>query len=264
MQRSLFARATLQFLLGILPCLLSDSILTMSRGSAAEGTPDKTIDQLIADLGSDRFETREAARRAGERVEAIPALRKARRSADIEVRRRVEDILLALDRKRASRGLVKAKALGNAGRVVEVADRLAFAAKNGVPGEEGWESLTQFADLVIKRAEGYFTPNSGFHRDRDFPAGEFRRYAKLVNPKEIAERGIEIDTGKERDNPRDVKGMAGRKFIKETGGKLLLRGEEVSLTGCHSDLGIRYGMIAASEDVTSPEPLAASSSREGT
>jgi hypothetical protein len=242
------ARIAHSSLFGVLSYLLVNSSLATPCGSAAEETQKKTIVRLIEDLSSDRFEVRDAATCVlKDQIETIPALREARKSIDLEVRRRVEDILQALERKRAFRRLGKAKALGQAGRVVEVADRLALAAKYNVAGEEGWESLTQFADQVITCMEPYFRPGSPLRRNPDFPAGEFRQFVKRVKSKEIAEPKIEIDTDSE--TPGNFKGIAGGSFIKETGGKLLLRGEEVSLMGRSPGLGLCTGMIAASGDV---------------
>lgn len=249
MRRSILARFFLPFLLGILPCLLVNFILTASRGDATEGTSGKTIDKFIADLRSDRYETREAATRAlKERVEAIPALRKARQSVDPEVRRRTADILSALERKRATRSLAQAKALGKAGRAVEVADRLGLAVKYGVAGEEGWESLTQFADQLITRGERPMLAGWKDYCRWQLPVGDFRRFAKQFHPKEIAERIIEIDTGEELD-PRDEKKQAVINFIRNNHGRFLLRGEEVSLTGTSPLSRLAHSMIASSGDV---------------
>lgn len=248
MRRSILARFLFPFLLGILPCLLVNSILTVSRGDAAEGNSGKTIDKLIADLRSDRFEIREAATRAlKERVEAMPALRKARQSVDLEVRRRAADILSALERKRATRSLAQAKALGKAGRAVEAADRLALAAKYGIAGEEGWESLTQFADLLITRGEGLLPAGCKSYYRWQLPVGDFRRFAKQFHPKEIAKRIIEIDTGEE-DDPRDEKKQAVIKFIRDNQGRFLLRGEEVSFTGAFQRSDLDHSIIASSGD----------------
>ncbi len=193
--------------------------------------------------------SREAATRSlKERVEAIPALRKMRQTTNLETRRRVDDILSALDRIRARRCLDKANALGKAGRAVELADRLAFAASCNVPCPEGWGGLTQFADQTITRTDRFFSQGGKFHRDQVFPAGDFRLFAKQGNLKEIAARSVEINTGKKRDNSNDMKAIAGRRLIQETTGKLLLRGESVSLTG-DPGFGLLGGMIAASGDI---------------
>jgi|SRR5579884_1658002 len=246
MQRFTLSRLITPFLLGACSCLLAHLLLTTSHGGCAEETSDRSIDDLIADLGSSRFEIREAATRTlKERVEAIPALRKVQRRADLEVRRRVEVILIALERKRALRSLSRAQALGKAGRVVEVADCLAFAAKHGVGGDEGWESLTQFAEQMIAKTGRHFSPGSKSYWKRELPVGEFHRFVKRVHPKEIAESKIEIDTGKDHD-PRDAKMRAAHMFIREHQGEFLLRGEEVSLIGKTPLFALCNGVIASS------------------
>ncbi len=250
MCQSILARFFLTLFLSVLPPLLADIILTASWADAAEGGSNKDIDSLIADLRGNTFETREKATRAlKERVEAIPVLRKERHTDDLEVRRRVLEILTALDRKRALRGLAKVNELAKAGRIVEAADRLAFAAKCGIPAEERWSSLTQFAAQVIARTEGYFPLGWKFDaKPNTFPVGDFRRFAQLTNPKEIAQAKIEICVGRENDKLRDEKVRAGFKLMRAARGALLLRGEEVSLTA-NPHFPLNGGMIAASGNV---------------
>lgn len=249
MMRFLLTRITVQILFGIFLLFLVDCRFVASRETTAEEIPEKTIDALLADLGNPQFETREAATSTlKERVEAIPALRKAAASEDREVRRRVQEILTALERKCAASGVSKAKALGQAGRAVEVADRLAFAAKCGVAGDEGWESLTRLAERMITHSEQCFPPGCSLQGQLIFPAGDFRRFAQKVKSKEIAVRKFELDTGKEMDTPFDPKKTANRKFLQKSYG-LLLRAEEISITGRSPLFGLQCGMIAASKDV---------------
>lgn len=171
MKRYSLARNTLVFLGSVFAFVLMDFRRATSYGRAEERGSNETIAKLIEDLGSDLFDKREAATRTlKERVEALPALRKAQQSDDKEVRRRVQDILAALKRKRALDSLSKTRSFGKGGRAVEIADRLAFAAKCGVAGDEGWESLMQFADKVTKRTERYYPPGLGLrHRNRSHP-----------------------------------------------------------------------------------------------
>lgn len=162
MKRFLLLSIVLLSLVGVLPFSLGNPL---PQGSAAEKASEKKIDALIADLGSDRFETREEATQAlNERLEALPALRKARASADREVRLRVEDILRVLEPKCCFR---KAQALAKAGRAVEVADRLALSATRGIAAEEGWDSLMRFTDQLINSTERYFPLHTGHKGSRD-------------------------------------------------------------------------------------------------
>jgi hypothetical protein len=211
-----------------------------------EGASQRKIERLIEDLGSERFEIREAAKqKLMEIEEAAAALDQAKRSADPEVRRRASEILLALEPKRAKRGLARAQGLAKDGRIIEAVDRIArWGEFDG--SSEGWESLTQFADHVIKSAASAFPKlDTGFNSS--FPAGEFRRYAKLVHPTELSRRKIDIDIGSEP--PQNQKERDGRKLIAETHGKLLLRGEEVCFTGRIYQLGLSRGIIASAGDV---------------
>ncbi len=179
-------------------------------------------------------------------MEAIPALRKARQSADLKVQRLVEEILQAVEGYRAADALIKVKALGNSGRAVEVADRLAIAAKYGINGDEGWESLTQLAAQAIAPTDRYFALGSVLAWHRLSPVGEFRRYRERFNPKEVAKSKIELDAGTGWSDP-DPKKRSAHLLITQNGDRLLLRGEEVTLTGVL--VGLRNGMIAASGDV---------------
>jgi hypothetical protein len=157
----------------------------------------------------------------------------------------VEDILPVLERKLALRCLDNAKALGNAGRAVEVADRLTFAAKCGVAGEKGWESLTRFAGRVSESTKHYFS--GGFRHNATFPAGEFRQYVDEIHPTEIFKKQIDIDMGGEK--PKNAKEISSQELFWKTKGQLLLRAEEVSYLSVHPALGLQNGMIATSGEV---------------
>ncbi|HEY7326291.1 MAG TPA: hypothetical protein VH592_01530 [Gemmataceae bacterium] len=251
MWRTTPVASVILFLLEVASCLRVDSILTASRGCAAEEFPKKSIENLIADLGSDRLEIRDAATRALlVREEAIPALRKAlpkaRLSEDLDLRRRVEGILQALERFRALDALTKTKELGKAGRAVEVADRLAMAAKSEVNADEGWESLAQLAAQAIAPTDRYFPYISTPAWQQQLPVGEFRRYRERFNPHEVAKSKIDLDAGTAMPTD-DPKKRAADDLIHQNRGRLLLRGEQVTLTGVFALL--RNGMIAASGDV---------------
>lgn len=249
MRRFILERCVFPVFLGVLPYLFVETIHPATSLSATEEKPSKTVGRLIEDLKNDSFEIRAAATGAlKERVDAIPALLNARHTADLEVRRLLEEILTALDRKRALHGLAKVKRLAKAGRLVEAADRLAFAAKRGIPAEECWGSLTKFAEQIIERTDRYFPLSGKFHANLRFPQGDFRRFAELCNPKELAGAKIEIYTGNKKLNARDKKALAGIKLIRRNMGKLLLRGEEVSLTA-NPKVGLDGGIIAVSGEV---------------
>jgi hypothetical protein len=67
--------------------------------TASKGGPDATIAHLVEQLGSPKFEEREAASKALDKIgePALEALRGAARSRDAEVRRRAADLLKAIE-----------------------------------------------------------------------------------------------------------------------------------------------------------------------
>jgi hypothetical protein len=232
-------RIALPLFLGVLPCFETCLGNTAPPANAATGSAGRTIDDLIADLSSDQYEAREAATRAlKERVDAIPALQKSRRSFDLEVRRRVAEILVELERKCAVHGLRKAKAFGKAGRAVEVADLLSFAVNCKASADEGWESLTRFADQARANSLPLFSPYNTEFKFPAFPAGEFRRYVNRVHPTERAIKNFDIVVEK-----------AGHPLLKGTRNRLLLRGESVSIRGFHGESELTVSIIAASGNV---------------
>jgi hypothetical protein len=154
----------------------------------------KDTGQLIEDLGSRRFEVREAATRAlMENAEAEPALRKFLKSEDTEVRRRVLDILAALQRKRGLRGLARIEALAKDGRVIEVVDRLVYGSEWDRTGE-GWSALMQFADKLIDAIpphDAHLKELKKRFRELPFLAGDFHQFAKAEPlPQEIFGRDV--------------------------------------------------------------------------
>ncbi len=127
MTRSMLAAMALLHLLGVSLGLLVSPGATEPSGNAAEGPAAINLERLLKDLGSDQFETREAATRALEALEDEPiGLREILKSPDLEVRRRVDRILKSYVPKRARRGLAKAVALAKEGRVEEMVERLAL------------------------------------------------------------------------------------------------------------------------------------------
>jgi hypothetical protein len=231
---------------GSLACLLFVSFLR-PPGILAVPLTMSEVQRLIRDLGSDRFEVREAAtKKLREMDEAFSALNKARKSPDSEVRRRAAEILLALEHRRALRGLARAKVLSQTGRIVEAVDRIAAGGKWDPKGD-AWDSLTRFADRVIEDTADYFPANGSFRANPDFPVGEFRRFADRVHPKEICKRTIAIDA---RVHPPQFKKVDfDRRSLYEANFHLLLRGEEVSWLSDMPECGMITGILAASGDV---------------
>ncbi|HEY7158447.1 MAG TPA: hypothetical protein VH575_31170 [Gemmataceae bacterium] len=246
MRRFLQTQIALLFFLDAIFCMSVSLGLMASRGNAADEDTPKEIARLIKDLGSPHFEVREkATHRLAEMEEAKAALREAQKSADAEIRRRAEDILQALERRRALRGLTRAHALGKAGRAVEAADRLVKWGSWDATGQ-GWDSLTQFARQATDKAAPYFPWVVRAWQDPKFPAGDFQRYAKLVHAEEMYARKIDIEI---KLNPRNLEERAANARL---GGQRLYRAEEISIRG-HQGSPSRYGcIIAASGDIRLP------------
>ncbi len=91
---------------GLFLCL---SLLAQPRQALGEPADTAQIERLIRQLGSERFAEREAAGKALDAIgePALPALRKAQGSSDLEIRRRVAALLKSIARQRA---LARAKA----------------------------------------------------------------------------------------------------------------------------------------------------------
>src|SRR5262245_44638236 len=106
------------------PSLCLAAALASSPASApppARPLAKEPTSRLLGLLGSDSYEEREAATRELMcREEAAPAVRKALRFPDAEVRRRAERILKEHDRRQARRSLDEAKQLAADGRVDEL------------------------------------------------------------------------------------------------------------------------------------------------
>jgi hypothetical protein len=260
MCRYLPKRIEILILLVVISGFSVDSTL---RGNEEKGKSEIKIDLLIDDLRSDRFEVREAASRAlMDLVEAIPALQRARKSDDLELRLRATNILREVAKKRARRALSRAKALAKAGRIIEAADRVAYWGQLGQPGED-WEILTQFASEARSKTARYFPPHGFWYYPEEIgghfplnPMGEFRRYAESAHPREMAAQLIDIDAGGEElilsEKEHAERKLAVKGIDTLVPYTLLLRGENILCQKDISDAGIYKGIIAATGDVELP------------
>ncbi len=186
MRRPLLARNASLLLLGVLLCLLATLSLTMPHKGAAEGPSEGKVERLIEELGSDRFQTREAATRALMELEdEPPVLRKALKSPAPEVRRRVARILEAYIPKRARRGLAKAQALAKEGRVDEMAERLVLW-KEWNRGKERCKSVAELAAGVAEWEHHAFC-KAAFLYKFHLPFSARHSLDNPVTPRELAE-----------------------------------------------------------------------------
>jgi hypothetical protein len=236
MKQSLLIRKASLLRVVVLSSLLAAPYSLPPRGGAAEPSSEQQIERWIEELGSDRFDVREAAtRELKKRVEAATVLHKALSSPDAEVRRRATRILEMLKSQRADRALTRAYVLGQMGQIVETVDRLVYW-REWDKDEEGWETLTRFADKLMDRAAKDLPPiKREMWKRPGLPAGDFRRYyeAKGSNP-----------------NEKPPKEISGRKIVNTRAAKILARGEQVILKmDMDSVPSIAFSIVAASEDV---------------
>jgi hypothetical protein len=167
-------------LAGACVCLALTCCPYIPCGSAAESSAEK-VARLIRDLGSDNYETREAASSELKKMEeAVPALRKAAAAGDAEVQRRTAEILEGFAEKRLARALQKATALVKEGRIDQAVERLVLMKKSD-DEEPYWDPLMRFAarlDEAERRAFGKITVLKTHPLYRLRPVGEFRGYPK--------------------------------------------------------------------------------------
>jgi hypothetical protein len=204
--------------LGLASCLAL--VLCTLPEPAAARPPD--VERLIGDLGSKDFDVREAATRALKELdEALPALRQALTSPDLEVRRRAAAAIEGIEQRRALRGLLRAQALAKEGRIVEAVDRVVAFARRDSEGKGG-QALTGFAGAILEHLPEEFLRKShlGPGERKHLPVGDFRTYIDSVRPHEIV--GGKISYGK-RDADR---------------GGVFARGEEVSIGDHHCILSL--------------------------
>lgn len=183
MTRSLPVTMTLLLVLSVSLCLLVSPRATEPDGNPTEGPAARNVDRLLKDLGSDQFETREAATRALEALEEEPiGLRERLKSPDLEVRRRVDLILKSHVTKRARRGLAKALALAKEGRFEEMVERLIFW-KDWDQGKEGDKALAELAARTFEWEQRHFAnlesmwPNFKLGTQRSKPRSQRKKYS---------------------------------------------------------------------------------------
>jgi hypothetical protein len=141
----------------LLTCLvfLSSASRAPAQGTTAPkaaAVPGPEIDKLIEQLGSDQFEAREEASRKllalGEA--ALPALEKARRAADAEVRRRADRLADVIGRRRQERLVRRLVADVNQGGIDQFIDHMVM--RPGFATEQRWLQAEELARAITLRA----------------------------------------------------------------------------------------------------------------
>jgi hypothetical protein len=139
--------------LGEFPFLPSAPRAKVPSGKALEKPDETKVERWIEELGSSQFVTRESALRALMAWEdEPPALRRALKSPDLEVRRRMARILEFYLQKRARRGLAKAQVLAKEGRVDEMVERLVLWGDWDKNDESG-KMIAELAARLVEREQ---------------------------------------------------------------------------------------------------------------
>jgi hypothetical protein len=167
--------------------------------SATADDPLPNVDELIRQLGDKDFEVREAAaRKLMAREDAIPALRKAAKSDDVEIARRANEILTALAQASEKRDLKKLHSYAAAGEV-DRALELLVRRKAWDDEQTAWQAMTEFAEKAMELGQTAFGKPLVPKRNEYLPVGDFAQFMKNVNPEFSVSNKIKPDPRKQRD-----------------------------------------------------------------
>lgn len=133
------------------------AVLFVSIGFAEEPpkkASEKQIAMLIERLGSSDFDVREkASRQLREMEEALPALRRAVQSSDLEVRLRAKEIVAEIERRLNERFLRQALARVNQEGIDLFMDRMVL--QKDYANETRWKAVVELARALSKHAEKF-------------------------------------------------------------------------------------------------------------
>ncbi len=178
--------------------------LTPSRGGSAEKIDPARVGELVAQLGNDRFQEREDAARALDALgeAALPALRKATSSEDLEVQRRARELVRKIERRLETARLLQPQRIRLVYKDTPLPEAVAdFAKKSGFPlalsptpkasdrkitldtGEVPfWEAYEQFcakAGLVEQ------APDAGTGQDASTRDAEVRNHIRWLQARQL-------------------------------------------------------------------------------
>jgi hypothetical protein len=163
-----------------------------SAGEPAAG--EREIDQLIAQLGSDSFEAREAAtRKLMEREDAIPALRKALKSSDAEVAHRAGQILDALARKENERAFARFADLAKNGAADQAVERFVRRARWN-DEKACWKALADLANRLTELERKTYGKAS-LPDYKALTREDFSQFLRECNLTAVAPRGAAPEQG---------------------------------------------------------------------
>jgi hypothetical protein len=223
----------------------------------AQNPADADLDALIKKLGSANFQQRQMASDAlKKRGDAVPALREAMRSGDLEMRRRAGEVVRYLDRR-------ELKAAVKEGRVERVIEILA-AWQNGEHEDEAWDATRSLVKTLVdlhKKKGGGDIKGAVEKSANVVPRVLF---AQRVTEATEAEEGtgifwfvrgseVDIDILRPRTGPRnslwrDRSIMVGARTVRmfAGGSNILFAGGDVEING----EGIGSSVIVSGGDVT--------------
>lgn len=168
-------RACIWLVASLAPCLLAAGPPPAS--SARSRLTDEQIERLIEQLGSDRQKARdEATRRLAELDEALPALRRAQRSHDLEIARRTRVLSAQLGKRRVEADRKRIQLDSEAGRADLLAERIALW--EGADGDHdlwqpvldlGWRYFKQYGKITLEKSRSR-------HRSTYVPGQEFAAF----------------------------------------------------------------------------------------
>jgi hypothetical protein len=177
------------FLIVLLPFLAAGQ-----EPPAKPVAPKKSVEQLIAQLGSEQFDEREVAtRELKDREDALPALRKAVQSSDVEVRRRAALLLEGWREKLVREELRKLLARCKGGEADSFIEQMTTL--KGAVKEETWQAALDLVGVVVKtsgvQGDNFRIPGAELMRHRATTDGD-RGGAMVVHERLIADK-VTID-----------------------------------------------------------------------
>lgn len=186
---------------------------------------DESVEELVRQLGSDRFDLRElASRRLMSIPEADAALRAAEKSADPEVARRATLILKEQARRRAQNALKRLQVYAHAGRLDLLATEFA-AWDHGYYETECWNLVAQVAkQLVVWEKKTHHKIALPCYPESPF--SDFQQYLETARPGRVVNRrGILTRGGAQLSRGVDMRICA------NIAGSILVSGEGIRFLG---------------------------------
>jgi hypothetical protein len=212
-------RKTVMALVLVLAVLAAPKPAVAAAPPASTAAPAaKEIDRLVAELGSDDYQTREAAHKKLEKIgeAALPALEKALTSKDLEVRRRARMIVEPLRKRIRERLAEKLLATATGGGIDVLVESLVV--KGAAATRDDWDRLQKVVAAIVEK--------SGKRSKYDLASWRVMPAARLLHGKAIAEDEV-------KDPMINSGALVARGRVTGTGwiGAVLFANGNVTLTG---------------------------------